>query len=103
MLNSPRSEVNSNSVSDDGFDSFVEKKQSHLSKLTQRVHLKKNIGSFNVDFGLGLGFKGKRKLGHWMFWVFCGACFFLGVLKFCINGWFGSAIEKGVYDQVGFI
>lgn len=79
----------------------MEKKRTRLGNLTQRVHLKKKIGSLGVDLGLGLELKGKRKLGHWMFLVFCGVCLFLGILKFCANGWIGSAIERVGSNQVG--
>lgn len=80
----------------------MEKKQTHLSNVIQRVHLRKKLESLSVDFGFGLELKGRRKLGHWMFLVFCGMCLFLGVLKFCAYGWFGSAIDRVAYSQVNF-
>lgn len=90
-LNSPRSELGGNSVSFDGFDSAVEKKQTHLHLGSHRVHGKKPTG-----FGL----RERKKLGQWMFFVFCGLCLFLGVLKICANGWFGSAIDRVGSDRV---
>ncbi|KVH94005.1 GDP-fucose protein O-fucosyltransferase [Cynara cardunculus var. scolymus] len=95
-LNSPRSELA------DGFDSVSEKKQT---RLTQRVQTKRSGsggGSGNVDFvaAFGLGGTEKKKLvGQWMFFVFCGFCLFLGILKVSVNGWFGSAIERIGFDQ----
>ncbi|XP_039033415.1 O-fucosyltransferase 35-like isoform X1 [Hibiscus syriacus] len=79
-LNSPRSEVGGavGSVSIEG--------------LSQRKGLflrKPSVGSMVFYFGL----KERRKVGHWMFLVFCGVCLFLGVFKICASGWFGSAIE----------
>lgn len=94
--NSPRSEFAVNSVSADGFDTIVEKKQPHHHNLTQRVHTKKLYGAISVDLILG----GKKKLGQWMFFVFCGLCLFLGVFKICANGWFGSVIQRVGSDQV---
>ncbi|XP_059633226.1 O-fucosyltransferase 35 isoform X2 [Cornus florida] len=89
QLNSPRSELATNSASVDGFESALEKKQSHYH-LIQRGHVKKHIGSIAVDLVL----RQKKKLGHWMFFVFCGVCLFMGVFKICANGWFGSVIER---------
>lgn len=70
----------------------------------QRVHggvvrglLKKPIGSVVVEFGL----RERKKLGHLMFFLFCGVCLFLGLLKICATGWFGSAIERAGSNQVG--
>ncbi|KAH7852757.1 hypothetical protein Vadar_028889 [Vaccinium darrowii] len=101
-LSSPRSELGSNSVSPDGFDSAIEKKQTHLHHhaIHQRGHGKKPIGfGFAGDGGLGFGFRERKKLGQWMFFVFCGLCLFLGVFKICANGWFGSAIDRDGSDQ----
>lgn len=96
-VNSPRSELAVNSVSADGFDTNVEKKQPHHHNLTQRVHTKKHDGgAISVDLILG----GKKKLGQWMFFVFCGVCLFLGVFKICANGWFGSVMQTVGSDQV---
>ncbi|KAK1365177.1 O-fucosyltransferase family protein [Heracleum sosnowskyi] len=97
-VNSPRSELAVNSVSADGFDTNVEKKQPHHHNLTQRVHTKKNDVVASVDLILG----GKKKLGQWMFFVFCGVCLFLGVFKICANGWFGSVIQRVGSDQDSF-
>ncbi|KAL8119908.1 hypothetical protein AgCh_017143 [Apium graveolens] len=85
-VNSPRSELAA-----DGFDTNAEKKQPHHHNLTQRLHTKKQLdgGAITVDLILG----GKKKLGQWMFFVFCGVCLFLGVFKICANGWFGSVIQ----------
>ncbi|XP_039051201.1 O-fucosyltransferase 35-like [Hibiscus syriacus] len=83
-LNSPRSEVGAvGSVSIDG--------------LSQRKGLlkKQSVGSMVLDFGL----KERKRLGHWMFLVFCGFCLFLGVFKICATGWFRSAIETATSDQ----
>lgn len=55
------------------------------------------MGSVMVELGLGE----RKKLGHWMFLLFCGACLFLGLLKICATGWFGSAIERAASNQVG--
>lgn len=72
--------------------------------MSQRVHggvvrglLKKPIGSVVVEFGL----RERKKLGHLMFLLFCGMCLFLGLLKICATGWFGSAIERAGFNQVG--
>ncbi|XP_059283919.1 O-fucosyltransferase 35 isoform X1 [Lycium ferocissimum] len=95
VLNSPTSETNANNLTD---EILVEKKQfSHLSNVIQRVHLRRKFESLSVDFVLEL--KGRKKLGHWMFLVFCGLCLFLGVVKFCAYGWFGSAIDRVGYTQ----
>nr|GLL40056.1 uncharacterized protein At1g04910 isoform X1 [Ipomoea trifida] len=70
------------------------------SSVIQRVYLRRKTGSLAVDLGLGgLELKGKKKWGHFMFLLFCGLCLFLGVLKFCAYGWFGSAIEKVGLNQ----
>lgn len=61
--------------------------------------LRKPVGFAVVD----LGFRERKKLGHWMFLGFCGMCLFLGVLKICANGWFGSAIERAGSSQVGWL
>ncbi|CAI0387834.1 unnamed protein product [Linum tenue] len=91
QITSPRSEV----VVVDGFD------RQHL---VQRVHAgvarssKKGgggIGSVVRDFG----FRERKKLGQWMFFVFCGVCLFLGVFKICAGGWFGSALDGSTYHQ----
>ncbi|CAN1337883.1 O-fucosyltransferase 35 [Linum perenne] len=81
QINSPRSEV----VVVDGFD------RQHL---VQRVHAKSRkggggIGSAVKEFGL----RERKKLGQWMFFVFCGICLFVGVFKICAGGCFGSALD----------
>nr|DAD44269.1 TPA_asm: hypothetical protein HUJ06_002499 [Nelumbo nucifera] len=101
QLNSPRSENpgTPSPVLLDGLDSLSERKQA-LHQF-QRLHLlKKPVGSIVVNFGL----REKKKLGHWMFLLFCSLCLFLGVLKICATGWFGSAIERaGVYQDLSDI
>ncbi|KAL7601662.1 O-fucosyltransferase 35 [Lactuca sativa] len=95
-LNSPRSELA------EGFDSVPEKKQTRLTQRIQTRRSGSSGGSGNVDFveALGLGGVEKKKLlGHWMFFLFCGFCLFLGILKVSVNGWFGSAIERIGFDQ----
>ncbi|KAF5481721.1 hypothetical protein F2P56_002353 [Juglans regia] len=100
-LSSPRSEMGADSVALDGFESFLERKQSH-HHVNQRVHgglvrrlLRSPVGSVMVELGL----RERKKLGHWMFLLFCGACLFLGLLKICATGWFGSAIERAASNQ----
>lgn len=93
-INSPRSETI------DGFE-----RESHSRQnLSQRVHggvlrilanKKGSIGSVILDFG----FKERKKLGHWMFFFFCGLCLFLGVFKICLYGWFGSTLERAASNQ----
>ncbi|KAL1547824.1 O-fucosyltransferase 35 [Salvia divinorum] len=93
-LNSPRSE---SPVAADA--------AAHVSTAAQRVHLRRKISSLSVDLGeFGIELKGKRKLGQWMFLMFCGMCLFLGVFKICATGWFGSAIDRlgssqDIYDS----
>ncbi|KAH1216363.1 O-fucosyltransferase 35 [Glycine max] len=85
QINSPRSEEASEGVP-------VGKHSHH--HVTQRVHvrglLKKPLASIVEDLGL----RERKKIGHWMFLVFCGVCLFMGVLKICATGWLGSAIER---------
>ncbi|KAL0410420.1 UNVERIFIED_CONTAM: O-fucosyltransferase 35 [Sesamum latifolium] len=89
QLNSPRSET---PVSGDGSDSL---RPTHVSSVAQRVHLRRKISSLSVDLGgFGLELKGRKKLGQWMFLMFCGVCLFLGVFKICATGWFGSAMDR---------
>lgn len=66
-----------------------------MSSVAQRVHLRRKISSLSVDLGgFGLELKGRKKLGQWMFLMFCGVCLFLGVFKICATGWFGSAMDR---------
>lgn len=101
QTNSPRSEIGTNFVASEVLEPVLERKHTH--HVTQRIHgrvvkslLKKPIESFVVDLGL----REKKKIGHWMFVVFCGVCLFLGVLKICATGWLGSAIERAESSQV---
>lgn len=89
-VNSPRSE---------SVEVFERQGYVH-QQLIQRVHggvvkgfLNKKVGS--VD----LGFRERKKLGHWMFFLFCGVCLFLGILKICVHGWFGSVLDKAASNQ----
>ena len=100
-LNSPRSEICGSPVSGDGFEGILERKQTQ--QVNQRFHggvvknqSKKHVGSAVLDLGL----RERKKLGHWMFFLFCGVCLFLGVLKICATGWFGSAIDRIGSNQV---
>ncbi|KAK7411863.1 hypothetical protein VNO78_03306 [Psophocarpus tetragonolobus] len=37
----------------------------------------------------------RNKFGHWVFLLFCGLCFFLGLLKICASAWwFRSAVHR---------
>ncbi|XP_010557658.1 PREDICTED: uncharacterized protein At1g04910-like [Tarenaya hassleriana] len=100
QLSSPRSEIGSSSGADlgSGFESVLNRKHLKYGELRERVVrglLRKPMGSVVSDFGL----REKKKLGHWMFFAFCGVCLFLGVLKICATGWFGSAIDGTTSDQ----
>ncbi|XP_021640065.2 O-fucosyltransferase 35 isoform X2 [Hevea brasiliensis] len=93
QVNSPRSE-----------HVEVFERQGHPQNVTQRIHggVAKSLLNKKGGFGsavVDLGFRERRRLGHWMFFVFCGVCLFLGVLKICANGWFGSALERAPSSQ----
>lgn len=98
QINSPRSE--------EGLEPIPERRHGH-HHVTQRVHgggavkglLKKPLESFAVDWRL----RERKKLGHWMFLVFCGVCLFMGVVKMCATGWLGSAIERAQTNQVSIL
>lgn len=67
--------------------------------LTRRLVSKSGLfrnSSEYVTAALGFRVREERRkvFGHWMFFLFCGFCLFLGVFKFCANGWFGSAIKR---------
>lgn len=100
QTNSPRSEIGSSLIAAEVLEPVLERK--HAYHVTQRIQgravksfLNKPIESLVVDLGL----REKKKLGHWMFIVFCGVCLFLGVLKICATGWLGSAIERAESSQ----
>lgn len=108
-LSSPRSEMGTNPVSPDGFESssVLERKHHHHhhhvshrvrihGNVIKRFLLNKPIESMVVELGL----RERKKLGHWMFLLFCGLCIFLGLVKICATGWFGSAIERAGSNQV---
>ncbi|GAB2291616.1 O-fucosyltransferase 35 [Dionaea muscipula] len=116
VLNSPTSDsptaaANCSPVSADGFDSLFERKQTHhhFTTLNQRGVvrglLKGPVGStVNV---VKLGLREKKRLGQWMFFLFCGACLMMGVFKICANGFFGTGpsddlqglSDSGINDQ----
>lgn len=95
-LNSPRSEISSD-PSSGGFESAMNRKHQTYGQLRERVVkglLRKPMVS---EFSL----RERKKLGHWMFFAFCGVCLFMGVFKICATGWFGSAIDAAAAsDQV---
>ncbi|GAV72793.1 O-FucT domain-containing protein [Cephalotus follicularis] len=100
QVGSPRSEGGAIPVSVDGLETILERKQGHHVSLRVHGGVVKNL--INKPFGsvaLGLGLRERKKLGHWMFLVFCGVCLFLGVFKICANGWFRSAIERAESNQ----
>lgn len=95
QINSPRSEEVPEVVQ-------VAKHVHH--HVTQRVHvrgllLKKPLASIVEDLGL----REKKRIGHWMFLLFCGVCLFMGVVKMCATGWLGSAIETAQSNKVSII
>ncbi|KAG5400054.1 hypothetical protein IGI04_014661 [Brassica rapa subsp. trilocularis] len=95
-LNSPRSEIASGSGIDPsgGFESAMSRKHQTYGQLRERVVrglLRKPMVS---EFSL----RERKKLGHWMFFAFCGLCLFMGVFKICATGWFGSAIDAAASD-----
>ncbi|KAL1371763.1 hypothetical protein HN51_001992 [Arachis hypogaea] len=109
QINSPRSEMGTTGLlSSEGLLETVPERKHvhhhhlHLHHVTHRGGggggvkglLKKPIESIVVELGL----REKKKLGHWMFLMFCGVCLFLGVLKMCATGWLGSAIERAESD-----
>lgn len=98
-VNSPRSEAPFRStVLVDGSDSALERKvapQRNQGGLTPKTLFKTGFVSLDFDFRL----REKRKLGHFMFMLFCSLCLFLGILKICMNGWFGSVIETNESHQ----
>lgn len=94
-INSPRSE----SVSDAGLTQRV-----HAGVVKSFLNSKKSGGGIGIRTSIesvvgDLGFRGRKKLGQWMFFVFCGVCLFLGVFKICVSGWLGSAIENAASNQ----
>lgn len=100
--------MGTNPVSLDGFESssVLERKHHHHhhhvshrvsihGNVIKRFLLNKPIESMVVELGL----RERKKLGHWMFLLFCGLCIFLGLVKICATGWFGSAIETAGSNQ----
>lgn len=101
--------MGTNPVSLDGFDSTssVSERKHHHHHVSHRVNIHGTSASsvikgflLNKSVAVELGFREKKKLGHWMFFLFCGMCVFLGLLKICATGWFGSAIESATSNQV---
>ncbi|KAM5547232.1 O-fucosyltransferase 35 [Rosa sericea] len=99
QMNSPRSEIGGSSGSGEGFGESAAERKQQSSHVTQRAavrgFLRKPIEAVVVEMGL----RGRKRLGHWMFFAFCGVCLFLGILKICATGWFGSAIETARSNQ----
>ncbi|CAN8232576.1 unnamed protein product [Cochlearia groenlandica] len=95
-LNSPRSEIGSGSGPgpDPVFESGLNRKHQTYGKLRERL-LRKPMGTVVTELSL----REKKKIGHWMFFFFCGVCLFMGVFKICATGWFGSAIDDQVFDE----
>ncbi|CAO2842020.1 unnamed protein product [Amaranthus hypochondriacus] len=104
ILNSPRSDsAITTPVSNDGFDLFVEKKQAqnHFGNLSHRI--KKNstnvlLGSATVKGVVELGFRERKKLGQWMFFLFCGVCLLMGVFKIFETGLIGSSLDTSTHS-----
>uniref|UniRef100_A0A2P2P449 Uncharacterized protein MANES_16G095900 n=1 Tax=Rhizophora mucronata TaxID=61149 RepID=A0A2P2P449_RHIMU len=92
-VSSPRSEFVDSLDRQGHYQFLVQRAQGGVVKSV--IHKKVSIGSM-VDFGLR---EKKKKLGQWLFFVFCGACLFLGVIKICVNGWFASTLESAAHDQ----
>ncbi|KAK9149201.1 hypothetical protein Scep_007958 [Stephania cephalantha] len=88
QLNSPRSPSAIEADWGDGSDPIGEKRHQN-----QRFQI---VGSGLVPL-FGRSIKEKKRLGHYMFLVFCGFCLFLGVLRISANGWFGFVVERAVH------
>ncbi|GMH18104.1 hypothetical protein Nepgr_019945 [Nepenthes gracilis] len=102
MLSSPRSDSASTAVSADGIESLQERKQTHHhGTLNLRVPhgggvvrslLNRPVGSTAVSV-VKLGLRERKRLGQWMFFLFCGVSLFLGIFKICANGLFGRSSD----------
>ncbi|KAK9102446.1 hypothetical protein Sjap_019700 [Stephania japonica] len=90
QLNSPRSPNSIEGNWGDGSESIGEKRQALIQN--QRFQV---VGSGLVPL-FGRSIKEKKRLGHYMFLVFCGFCLFLGVLRISANGWFGFVVDRAV-------
>lgn len=104
ILNSPRSDPASTPLSPDGFDSFCEKKQTqnHFGLLNHRIKKPSSsvLGSATVKGVVELGLRERKKLGQWMFFLFCGVCLFLGVCRIFEGGLFGSSLIESTQSNL---
>ncbi|KAG9458083.1 hypothetical protein H6P81_002591 [Aristolochia fimbriata] len=87
--NSPRSENPIFAASPDGSESvLLERRQNARSNLFKKAAVVVGVGS-----------REKKRLGHWMFFAFCGVCVLLGLWKIFAGGWYGFSVEREGYFQ----
>ncbi|PKA47041.1 Uncharacterized protein AXF42_Ash011715 [Apostasia shenzhenica] len=101
QINSPRSSYDSSGGSPLSGGDLASPLQS--SSATERWHHGQNLRSRLGMQLLGKGvfkrpvelpFRDRRRLGNFVFLVFCGVCLWLGVMKMFASGWLGSLLVE---------
>ncbi|KAL0908384.1 hypothetical protein M5K25_022875 [Dendrobium thyrsiflorum] len=112
QINSPRSssDIAGGSLSNEGAEPTS---PMLASPVAERWHHGQNLRSrFGIQL-LGKGvfkkpasalpFRDKRRLGNFLFLVFCGACLCLGVMKMFAGSWLGSLLVEKVERHQEFL
>ncbi|KAL5728609.1 O-fucosyltransferase 35 [Ranunculus cassubicifolius] len=90
-INSPRATENNISTTSSTTTSLFDRGENKQQRTPRYVLVESLL--------LGKNNNKKRLVGHFMFFIFCGICFFMGILKFCANGWFGSLLDRSTYQD----
>lgn len=110
QINSPRSSPSAADTPSGGSQLAVpeapEERWLGKTNVRSRVGLGKESFKRQSPVGVGvvdLGVQGRRKIGNFLFFAFCGVCLMLGLVKMFAGGWLGfyGILELGDYEVSG--